>query len=159
MKKKKDQNKSRREFLRNSSLAAAGFFIVPRHVLGGKGFIAPSDKLVVGGIGAGGKGSSDIANFYASGKAEIGFLADVDDRQSAETRKKFPKAKYYKDFREMLSKDGKSIDAVSVSIPDHQHAVAAMAAMQLGKHVYVQKPLTHDIYEARMLTQAATGIK
>ena len=159
MKKKKDQNKSRREFLRNSSLAAAGFFIVPRHVLGGKGFIAPSDKLVVGGIGAGGKGSSDIANFYASGKAEIGFLCDVDDRQAAETRKKFPKAKYYKDFREMLSKDGKSIDAVSVSIPDHQHAVAAMAAMQLGKHVYVQKPLTHDIYEARMLTQAAHRYK
>jgi predicted dehydrogenase len=159
MKKEKDQNKGRREFIRNSSLAAAGFFIVPRHVLGGKGFIAPSDKLVVGGIGAGGKGSSDIANFFASGKAEIGFLCDVDDRQSVETRKKFPKAKYYKDFREMLSKEGKSIDAVSVSIPDHQHAVAAMAAMQLGKHVYVQKPLTHDIYEARMLTQAAHKYK
>ncbi|MES1223592.1 MAG: Gfo/Idh/MocA family oxidoreductase [Bacteroidota bacterium] len=159
MKKKNAQNKGRREFIRNSSLAAAGFFIVPRHVLGGKGFTAPSDKLIIGGIGAGGKGSSDIANFYASGKAEIGFLCDVDDRQAVETRKKFPNAKYYKDFREMLSKDGKSIDAVSVSIPDHQHAVAAMAAMQLNKHVYVQKPLTHDIYEARMLTQAAHRYK
>lgn len=159
MKKKKEQNKGRREFIRNSSLAAAGFFIVPRHVLGGKGFIAPSDKLIVAGIGAGGKGSSDIAAFYASGKAEIAYLCDVDDRQAAETRKKFPKAKYYKDFREMLSKEGKSFDACSVSIPDHQHAVAAMAAMQLGKHVYVQKPLTHDIYEARMLTKAAHQYK
>jgi predicted dehydrogenase len=159
MKKKKEVSKGRREFIRNSSLAAAGFFIVPRHVLGGKGFIAPSDKLIVAGIGAGGKGSSDIAAFYASGKAEIAYLCDVDDRQAAETRKKFPKAKYYKDFREMLSKEGKSFDACSVSIPDHQHAVAAMAAMQLGKHVYVQKPLTHDIYEARMLTQAAHRYK
>src|SRR3954451_6626611 len=104
MKKKKDQTKGRREFIRNSSLAAAGFFIVPRHVLGGKGFIAPSDKLTVAAIGAGGKGSSDIAAFIASGKADIAYLCDVDDRQAAETRQKFPKAKYYKDFREMLSK-------------------------------------------------------
>ncbi|MCW3118635.1 MAG: gfo/Idh/MocA family oxidoreductase, partial [Chitinophagaceae bacterium] len=159
MKKKQDLNKSRREFIRNSSIAAAGFFIVPRHVLGGKGFIAPSDKLIVAGIGAGGKGNSDLNNFYKSGKAEIAVLCDVDDRQAAETRKQFPKAKYYKDYREMLSKEGKSIDACSVSIPDHQHAVAAMAAMQLNKHVYVQKPLTHDIYEARMLTQAAHRYK
>jgi len=159
MKKKYDQSKGRREFIRNSSLAAAGFFIVPRHVLGGKGFIAPSDKLIIAGIGAGGKGNSDIRNFYASGKAEIAALCDVDDRQSVETRKKFPKAKYYKDFREMLKKEGKSIDACSVSTPDHQHAVAAIAAMQLGKHVYVQKPLTHDIYEARVLTQAAHKYK
>ncbi len=65
MKKKYDQSKGRREFIRNSSLAAAGFFIVPRHVLGGKGFIAPSDKLIIAGIGAGGKGNSDIRNFYA----------------------------------------------------------------------------------------------
>jgi predicted dehydrogenase len=158
MKKKTAIQHSRRSFIRNASLASAGFFIVPRHVLG-RGFVAPSDKLVVAGIGAGGKGSSDIENFYNSGKVEIGFLCDVDDRQAAETRKKFPNAKYYKDFREMLSKEGKSIDAVSVSIPDHQHGVAAMAAMQLNKHVYVQKPLTHDIYEARMLTKAAHQYK
>jgi predicted dehydrogenase len=86
-------------------------------------------------------------------------LCDVDDRQAVESRKNFPKAKYYKDFREMLAKEGKSIDAVSVSIPDHQHGVAAMAAMQMNKHVYVQKPMTHDIYEARMLTQAAHKYK
>ena len=158
MKKVKDQHSSRRNFLRNSSLAAAGFVIVPRHVLG-RGFVAPSDKLNIAAIGAGGKGADDIDHFYKSGKAEIAFLCDVDDRQSAETRKLFPKAKYYKDFREMLSKEGKYIDAVSVSTPDHTHAVAAMAAMQLNKHVYVQKPLTHDIYEARMLTEAAHRYK
>ena len=158
MKKKNETNRSRRAFLRNTSLAAAGFFIVPRHVLG-RGFVAPSDKLNIAGIGAGGKGADDINQFYKSGKANIAYLCDVDDRQAADTRKKFPQAKYYKDFREMLSKESKSIDAVSVSTPDHQHAVAAMAAMQLGKHVYVQKPLTHDIYEARMLTEAAHRYK
>ena len=149
---------SRRNFIRNTSLAAAGFYIVPRHVLG-KGYIPPSDKLNIAAIGAGGKGGDDISHFFASGKANIGVLCDVDDRQSADSRKKFPNAKYYKDFREMLDKEHKNIDAVSVSIPDHNHAVAAMAAMQLGKHVYVQKPLTHDIYEARMLTQAAHQYK
>ena len=151
---KKEDNNSRRKFIRNSATAMAGLYIVPRHVLG-KGFIAPSDKLVVAGIGVGGKGTSDLDNFYGSGKAEIAVLCDVDDRQAAPMMKKYPKAKHYKDFREMLDKEGKSIDAVSVSTPDHTHAVAAMAAMQLKKHVYVQKPLTHDIYEARMLTQAA----
>ena len=158
MKKKAVVQDSRRKFIRNTALTAAGFFIVPRHILG-RGFVAPSDRLIVAGIGAGGKGGDDIDHFFKSGKADIGFLCDVDDRQSVETRKKFPKAKYYKDFREMLAKEGKSIDAVSVSTPDHQHAVAAMAAMQLNKHVYVQKPLTHDIYEARMLTQAAHKYK
>jgi len=158
MKKKNQVKDSRREFIKNSSLAAAGFFIVPRHVLG-RGFTAPSDKLHIAAIGAGGKGEDDINMFDKSGKAEIAFLCDVDDRQAVNSRKKFPKAKYYKDFREMLSKEGKSIEAVSVSTPDHMHAVAAMAAMQLNKHVYVQKPLTHDIYEARMLTEAAHRYK
>lgn len=157
--KEQKSNKSRRKFIRNAATAMAGFYIVPRHVLGGPGFTAPSDKLVIAAIGAGGKGADDISHFYKSGKAEIGFLCDVDDRQSVEARKKFPNAKYYKDFREMLSKEGKSIDACSVSTPDHTHAVAAMAAMQLNKHVYVQKPLTHDIYEARMLTEAAHRYK
>ncbi|MFT4154816.1 Gfo/Idh/MocA family protein [Parafilimonas sp.] len=149
---------SRRNFIKNTSLATAGFYIVPRHVLG-KGYVAPSDKLVVAGIGAGGKGESDIKNFFDSGKAEIAVLCDVDDRRAATTRGRFPKAKYYKDFRKMLDKEHKNIDACSVSIPDHNHAVAAMAAMQLGKHVYVQKPLTHDIYEARTLTEAARKYK
>ncbi|HEV2478486.1 MAG TPA: Gfo/Idh/MocA family oxidoreductase [Puia sp.] len=149
---------SRRKFLRGSTMAATGFFIVPRHVLG-RGFLAPSDKLQIAAIGAGGKGGDDIRNFYSSGKVDIAYLCDVDDRQSAKSRQTFPKAKYYKDFREMLEKEHKHIDACNVSIPDNCHAVAAMAVMQLGKHVYCQKPMTHDIYEARMLTEAAKRYK
>ena len=152
------ENNSRRTFIRNTALASAGFFIVPRHVLG-RGFLAPSDRLTIAGIGVGGKGESDIANFFKSGKADIAFLCDVDEKRAATTVKNFPKAKYYKDWREMLDKESKNFDAVSVSTPDHNHAVAAIAAMQLGKHVYVQKPLTHDIYEARALTEAAKKYK
>jgi predicted dehydrogenase len=158
MKKTNKINRSRRDFLKNTSLAAAGFFIVPRHVLG-RGFIAPSDKLTIAGIGAGGKGQSDLSEFSKSPNANIAVLCDVDDRQSAASRKNFPNAKYYKDFREMLDKEHKNIDACSVSTPDNCHAVAALAAMQLGKHVYVQKPLTHDIYEARVLAEAAKRYK
>lgn len=151
-------NTSRRTFIKHAGMAAAAFTIVPRFVLG-NGYRAPSDMLQVAGIGAGGKGESDLANFAASGKAQVAFLCDVDDRRAAESRAAFPKAKYYKDFREMLDKEHKHIDAVSVSTPDHNHAVQALTAMQLGKHVYVQKPLTHDIYEARMLTEAARKYK
>ena len=144
MKKNEPTNNSRRGFIRNGALALAGFTIVPRHVLG-RGFTAPSDKLQVAGIGAGGKGESDLWNFFQSGKADIAFLCDVDERQTAKSRARYPNAKVYKDYREMLDKEHKFIDACSVSTPDHQHAVQAMAAMQLKKHVYVQKPLTHDI--------------
>ncbi len=150
---------SRRSFIKTAGITAAAFTIVPRFVLGGQGYRAPSDKLYIAGIGVGGKGQSDIASFAKSGKAEISFLCDVHDSRAANSVKAFPKAVYYKDFRKMLDKEHKHIDAVSVSTPDHNHAVQAMAAMQLGKHVYVQKPLTHDIYEARMLTEAAKKYK
>src|ERR1700744_1127079 len=153
------QSPSRRDFIKNTSLAAASFMIVPRFVLGGKGFIAPSDKLQVAGVGAGGKGESDIQNFAQSGRADIAFLCDVDDRRAAKTVSRFPKAKIYKDWRELLDKEHKHIDAVSVSTPDHNHAIIAYSAMQLGKGVYVQKPLTHDIWEARLLTEAAKKYK
>ena len=152
---KKGSTLSRRSFVRNSAIIGAGFFIVPRHVLG-RGFIAPSDKLNIAGIGAGGKGESDLASFAKSPYVNIVALCDVDDRQAVNSRKKFDKATYYKDFREMLAKENNTIDACSISTPDNTHAVATLAAMQLGKHVYTQKPLTHDIYEARILTQAAT---
>jgi predicted dehydrogenase len=158
MRSKHNSLKSRRDFIKNTTLAASGFFIVPRHVLG-RGFIAPSDKLNIAGIGVGGKGEDDLKEFAKSPNANIVALCDVDDRQAVKSRERFPKARYYKDYREMLEKEGKNIDAVSVSTPDHTHAVATLAAMQLGKHVYVQKPLTHDIYEARMLTQAAKKYK
>ena len=154
----KGKDVSRRKFIQSASVAAAAFTIVPRFVLG-NGYRAPSDTLYVAGIGVGGKGHSDIRSFAKSGKAEITFLCDVDDRRAAGAVKDFPKAKYYKDFRKMLDKEHKHIDAVSVSTPDHNHAVQALAAMQLGKHVYVQKPLTHDIYEARVLTEAAKKYK
>src|SRR6195952_5647463 len=95
------KNSSRRNFIRDGALAATGFFIVPRHVLG-RGFVAPSDKLNIGSIGAGGKGQSDIATFFKSGNANIVALCDVDERSSLKTRTAFPKATYYKDFREML---------------------------------------------------------
>ncbi len=158
-KKKNILSSSRRDFLKNSAITAAGFMIVPRHVLGGKGFLAPSDRLTIASIGVGGKGEDDINHFYESGKADIAFLCDVDTRQAANSVKKFPKAKFYSDWRELLDKEHKNFDAVSVSTPDHTHAIAAYSAMQLGKHVYVQKPLTHDVYEARMLTKAAKRYK
>jgi predicted dehydrogenase len=157
---------SRRNFIKNASLSAVAFSIVPRFVLG-KGFTAPSDTLYMASIGVGGQGETDLSRFAGTpdGKikgnpnAKISFLCDVDDRQAVNSVKNFPKAVYYKDFRVMLDKEAKNIDAVSVSSPDHMHAVQAMAAMQRGKHVYVQKPLTHDIYEARMLTEAARKYK
>ncbi|SDL82191.1 Gfo/Idh/MocA family protein [Siphonobacter aquaeclarae] len=153
-----NEKNTRRDFIKTSSLAASSFFIVPRHVLG-KGFVAPSDKLNIAGIGVGGKGKSDLASFAKSPNVNIVALCDVDDRQAVESRKNFPKAPYYKDFREMLAKENKNIDACSISTPDNTHAVATLAAMQLGKHVYTQKPLTHDIYEARVLAQAAKKYK
>ncbi|MBN9381210.1 MAG: Gfo/Idh/MocA family oxidoreductase [Chitinophagaceae bacterium] len=149
---------SRRAFVKDASLAAGSFIILPRHVLG-RGFIAPSDKLNIAGIGVGGKGAGDLKEFAESPKVNIVALCDVDDRRSADSRQRFPKAKYYKDFREMLDKEKKNIDACSISTPDHVHAIATLSAMQLGKHVYTQKPLTHDIYEARLLANAARRYK
>lgn len=150
---------SRREFLKNSALAFAGISIVPRHVLGGKGFVAPSDKLNIASVGCGGKGWSDTLNAWNNGAENIVALCDVDFVRAKQAAEKWPNAKRYKDFREMLDREKGNIDAVTISTPDHTHAVIAMAAIQLGKHVYVQKPLTHNIYEARMLTEAARKYK
>lgn len=149
---------SRRYFIRNSSLAAAGFFIVPRHVLG-KGFIAPSDKVNIAGIGVGGKGEVNVPYAFKTGEANIVALCDVDDRMAVKARKQWPKAPYYRDYREMLDKEGKNIDAVMITTPDHMHAPIAIASMERGMHVYCEKPLTHDIAEARMLTEAAEKYK
>jgi len=132
--------------------------ILPRHVLG-RGFIAPSDKLNIAGIGVGGKGASDLMEFAKSPFVNIVALCDVDDREAKATRKRYEKAAYYRDFREMLEKERNNMDACSISTPDHTHAVATLAAMQLGKHVYTQKPLTHNIHEARVLTEAAKRYK
>ncbi|MBN2000232.1 Gfo/Idh/MocA family oxidoreductase [candidate division KSB1 bacterium] len=161
---------SRRSFFSGASAAteaATAFTIVPRHVLGGPGYKAPSDKLNIACIGVGGKGRS--STMAASGE-NIVALCDVDDTQVAnfkdsikdndEAKIWFEKAKKYKDFRVMLDTQ-KDIDAVTVSTPDHTHAVAAMMALKMKKHVFVQKPLTHTIYEARALAAEAakTGKK
>ena len=147
---------SRRGFL-GSAAAAAVFTIVPRHVLGGQGRIPPSDKLNIASIGAGGRASASI---NACGATEnIVALAEVDGERGAQTFQKYPNAKVYADYREMLEKQ-KDIEAVIIATPDHIHAPAAMMAMKLGKHVYVEKPLTHTVYEARKLTETAreTGV-
>ncbi|MDZ7314785.1 MAG: Gfo/Idh/MocA family oxidoreductase [candidate division KSB1 bacterium] len=141
----------RRSFLKNSSLVIGAFTIVPRHVLGGPKYTAPSDKLYIAAIGAGGQAAWDLEQLESE---NIIALCDVDWERAADSFKKYPKANRYKDFRVMLDRE-KSIDAVLVATPDHTHAVAAMAAIKRGKHVYCEKPLTHTVYEARMLAQAA----
>ncbi len=145
---------SRRAFLASAAGTALTFTIVPRHVLGGAGYLAPSERVDVAGIGVGGMGGGDIATVARLG-ANIVALCDVDEKQAAGTFNAFPKARRYKDFREMIDKEAKHIDAVTVGTPDHIHAVATMAAIRAGKHVYTQKPLTHTIYESRALTKAA----
>ncbi len=145
---------SRRRFVGTIGGAALGFMIVPRHVLGGAGFVAPSDRVNVAGIGAGGMGGGDIATHSKNG-ANIVALCDVDSERAAGSFSAFPKARRYKDFRELIDKEAAHIDAVTVGTPDHIHAVASMAAIRAGKHVYCQKPLTHTLLECRELTKAA----
>jgi len=145
---------SRRAFLAAAGGAAFGFTIVPRHVLGGVGFLAPSERVNVAGIGAGGMGGGDIST-HAKNGANIVALCDVDEERAAGVFNAFPKARRYKDFRELIDKEAANIDAVTVGTPDHIHAVASMAAIRAGKHVYCQKPLTHTLHECRELTKAA----
>jgi predicted dehydrogenase len=145
---------SRRTFIKQSAIASS-VFLVPRHVLGGIGYTAPSDQLNLAAIGAGGKGASDIRNASVKGRERIVSLCDVDFSGSAKASvERFPKAKLYADYREMLEKE-KDIDAVTISTPDHVHGPAAAFCMERGKHVYVQKPMTHNIREARILTEMA----
>jgi len=143
---------SRRDFMGGAAAAAAAFTIVPRHVLGGPGRAAPSEKLNIAGIGVGGQGGGDLG---AVSSENIVALCDVDWRHAGGTFKRYPKAKKYWDFRKMLDKEDKNIDAVVVATPDHMHAVATMAAIKMGKHVYCEKPLAHDIFEVRKVTEAA----
>ena len=151
---------TRREFIGTTATAAAGFVIVPRKVLGGPGYQAPSDTLNIGCVGVGGKGTSDI---WACSTENIVALCDADDEQMArfmtqkdnkpEYQPKYDRAAKHRDFRKMLEKE--KLDAITVSTPDHTHAVIAMTAMKMGKHVFVQKPLTHTVKEARLLAQEA----
>ena len=179
---------TRRDFLTGTAIAATGLMIVPRHVLGGTGHTAPSDRLNIAGIGVGGMGAHNIralagenivalcdvdwryteksfrGMFDSQGKAH----ARLDKAKTAKERlelqdqikqtdllsRKFDSIKRYTDYRQMLEQR-KDIDAVVIATPDHLHAVIASAAMSLGKHVYVQKPLTWSIDEARALARKA----
>ena len=132
-KSKKDSSVSRRYFIRNTAIVGSSFFIVPRHVLG-RGFIAPSDKLNIAAIGAGGKGESDLFEFSKSPNVNIVALCDVDDRQCKKSRERFPNAKYYKDFREMLDKEKKNFDACSVSTPSQLLLPCNWANMYMFKN-------------------------
>ena len=142
---------SRRRFLKTTSGGLLLATFVPRTAWGA------NDQVNVGCIGIGGKGSSDVTGVAGAGGTILA-LCDVDEKRrqrKVKITEKFPDATFYHDFRVMLEKEAKRIDAVTVSTPDHTHAPAAMMAMRMGKHVYCQKPLTHTIWEARQLADAA----
>ncbi|HOX39312.1 MAG TPA: Gfo/Idh/MocA family oxidoreductase [Candidatus Brocadiia bacterium] len=155
---------SRRQFLGRTAVAAAGLAagcasretitVVQPHVLGGAGKTPPSERLNVASIGGGGKAAGDITSF-SNEKCNIVAICDVDWMNAAPMFIAHPKANRYRDFRDMLTKEDKDIDAVIVTIPDHMHAPAAIMAMKMGKHCYCQKPLTHTVHEARLMARVA----
>ena len=144
----------RRKFLKNAAASAAAFTIVPSFVLG-KNHVPPSDTLYVGAFGVGGRGAGVMRGMAETGKVKFVTLCDVDDRRAAETYETYPDAKRYKDFRKVFDNHLSEIDAVMVATPDHTHATIALPFMREKKHAYVEKPLTHNIYEARLMTQVA----
>jgi len=146
------KTQGRRDFIKQTAAAATAFMVVPRHVLGGPGYTPPSEKLNIASVGAGGMAGEDVKGCSTE---NIVALCDVDSAQAAKTFEAFPNATWYKDFRVMLEKEDKNIDAVIVGTPDHTHAVAAMAALKMGKHVYCEKPLCKTIQETRMLMEEA----
>lgn len=157
MESENSKNISRRGFIGTSALALGGFTIVPAHAVSGLGHIAPSDKLNIAGIGIGGMGRVDLED--VSKTENIVALCDVDWNNSVQNVfKTYPGAQRYKDYRVMLDKQ-KDIDAVIVATPDHTHAIVSMEAIRRGKHTYTEKPLTHTVFEARMLTEAARKYK
>lgn len=155
-----DHGLSRRYFFYGSLLAGAvplgGFGSMQS--LKAAGYKSPNEKLNLAAIGAGGQPASDLRSAHA-GTENVVALADVDVLRGNESFERFPKAAKFRDFRQMLDKQGKDIDAVVIGTPDHMHAYCALACMQQGKHVYVEKPLTRTSWEARILTQAAERYK
>lgn len=143
---------NRREFLKNSTLTSVGLTILPGTVIGGVGKTAPSDKLNIAAVGIGGKG---FALLKAMESQNIVALCDVDWKYAQRVFEYFPKAKKYWDWRRMFDEMADSIDAVVVATADHAHAIIAAHAITLGKHVYVEKPLTHTVCESRLLTRLA----
>lgn len=151
---KKQKGLSRRNFLQ-STAAAALFTYVPKRVLGQNGQPGANEKLNIAGIGIGGQGSHDIDQYAGE---NIVALCDVDEAHAAHVFNRYPNAKKYRDFRKMLD-EMKEIDAVVVATPDHLHATVSLWAIQMGKHVYCEKPLTHTVEEARRLAAAARQAK
>ena len=146
-------NISRRSFLQKGTAAAAALTIVPNAVLGkSHGHTAPTDKMNIAGIGIGGMGAANLRNMETENFVA---LCDVDWRYSKKVFEKYPQAKKYWDYRKMYDEMGKSIDGVMVATADHTHALITADAITMGKHVYTQKPLTHSVYESRLLTKLA----
>jgi predicted dehydrogenase len=150
---------NRRQFLQGAAAAGVGFWITgtkswAEEVKTAK---SPNEKLNVASIGIGGKGDSDCNQ--AARYANLTAICDIDTQRLDKMGEKHPKAKKFTDFREMFDKMGKEFDAVTISTPDHTHAVATMQAIKAGKHVYTQKPMTHDVWEARQLRLAAKDYK
>ncbi len=147
---------TRRDFLHESLVGAvssvAAFSVIPRHVLGASDLVAPNDKLNIVCIGVGGRGYHVARNVSSE---NIVALCDVDDNRAAKTYDQFPKAKKYHDYRIMLDKEEKQIDAVVVACTDHVHLPASVKAMKMGKHVYCEKPLGQNINEVRIATKVA----
>jgi hypothetical protein len=144
---------SRRQFLATSGAAGSALAMGPR------AFGRQDRKLRHAAVGCGGMGGADLGQIAGHPAIQIVALCDVDANNLANAGKKWPAAKQYRDYRKMFAEIGGEIDTVNVGTPDHMHAAAAMSAMNLGKHVYVQKPLTHDVWEARKLTEAARAKK
>jgi predicted dehydrogenase len=142
---------SRRHFLQASTGLAIGAMFVPRAAWGA------NERVAIGCIGIGGRGASDVAAVAAAG-GEVVALCDVDEnrrKRGQDATETYPKAKLYRDFRVMLEQEGKRLDAVTVATPDHVHCPASVMAMRLGKHVYCEKPMSHDIAEARLMAATA----
>src|SRR6266550_2482232 len=146
---------TRRQFLRGATLSTAGFMIVPSAVLGLRGATLPSGKLNIAGIGFGGQGAHDLAQMESE---NIIALCDVDKHHAGRIFTKYSKARQFTDYRKMLD-EMKEIDAVVIATPDHHHAFASMEAIKRGKHVYCEKPLTHTVWEARRIAEAAREAK
>jgi len=155
----KNSNKnsvSRRSFIGTTAAVAAGITVVPSHVVAGLGHTPPSDKLNIAGVGIGGMGATNLRHLATE---NIVALCDVDWKYAGKTFDTYPNAKRYKDWRKMFDDMYDDIDAVVVATADHTHAIVASHAITMGKHVYVQKPLTHTVYESRLLTALAKKYK
>ncbi len=148
---------SRRSFMTSALTAGATFSIVPRHVIARSGQLAPSEKLNLGCVGVGGMMGAGDVNGVSS--ENIYAICDVDENFLNKSAAKYPQAKKYRDFREMLDKEQKNLDGITVTIPDHMHATVALWAMERGLHVHCQKPLAQSIWECRQLAKAAKKYK